>query len=130
MSKRRDVLLHVAGDEIRSSTRLKIKIASLYDQFFKATNKKEIIAHEFSHLHYEKWNKKDLEEFARLSGWTYKRENEKIVDFPPEKLIQADSDLDKEEDFSNYFGLFMTTPEVVKNHNPKVYEFFNKRFKK
>jgi hypothetical protein len=102
----------------------------LYDVFFSKTNQKEILAHEISHTELLVLNNFELEEFSILSGWSYKIVKGRVYEIPPKKLIQSDSSVDKEEDFSNYFGLFITNPEKVKKHNFKIYEFLKKRYEK
>ncbi|MBT3982099.1 MAG: hypothetical protein HOE90_12145 [Bacteriovoracaceae bacterium] len=41
----------------------------LYNLFFKAINKKEILLHEFAHIIFYKLSEKEKYKFAKLSGW-------------------------------------------------------------
>ena len=103
---------------------------AFYDLFFKLKNRKEIVAHELAHFYYKSLGLNALEDFAILSGWTYKIVKNKVYESPPKNLIQADSSVDKEEDFANYFGLFIDKPDFVKKYNIKAYDFLNKRYNK
>lgn len=99
-----------------------------YDEFFKAKNKKQIICHEAAHIIYSSLKLKERKEFARISGWKTYRINNKDVFVAPNKKIKPDSNTGQEEDFANYFEVYITDPKKVKKINSQVYSYLLKRF--
>lgn len=103
---------------------------TIYDEFYKRSNKEAIVGHEMAHLLYKKTSHEDIITFTELADWTLKVEGNQVFEVPPDKVIIQDSIVNKEEDFANLVEIYFTDPSKLKNHNPKLFEFFQKRFSK
>lgn len=102
----------------------------LFDPFFQAANKNKILVHESGHYLYSKLSIQEKLEFLAASGWT-----KVIVDrvekyVPPTKLIHEDSSVSQDEDYANHLESYLSDKSTLKSKNAKVYELFEKRFKK
>ncbi len=100
----------------------------LYDIFFEFEDKKEILAHEVAHLIAHQVEETFLSTFAEKSGWKLEVRNRQIFEVAPKKLIKKDSSFNIEEDFCNYFEIYIASPDRVKKFNLQVYNFLKKRF--
>jgi hypothetical protein len=63
-----------------------------------------------------------------LSGWDVEVKDDKIYVLPPKNPIKPDSIIDKEEDFTNYMELYISSPNQLKKTHPNMFEFFSKRY--
>lgn len=105
------------------------KAIVLYDSFFKEKQQASILIHESAHHLFQKVSVDEMNEFATLSGWTINvSENRKVYELPPKKLIKPDSDLNKEEDFSNHLEVFYLDPKKYRKQYPQIYKFIQKRW--
>lgn len=102
----------------------------LYDPFFTASNKPQILVHESGHYLFSKLPTKEKSEFAMASGWTKVIVNGSEVYLPPTKLIKDDSSDSQDEDFANYLELYLDDKASLKAKNQKVFDLFEKRFHK
>ncbi len=89
-----------------------------------------IVGHEMAHLLYARLSVDDIVLFTDLAGWTLKVEGSQVFEIPPTKVLIEDSTLSKEEDFANSVEVYFTTPAKLQTHNPRLYDFFKKRFPK
>lgn len=103
---------------------------TIYDEFYKRSNKETIVGHEMAHLLFKKLSPDDITSFTDLAGWTIKVEGNQVFEVPPGKVLIRDSIIDKEEDFANSVEIFFTDPSRLRNHNQKLFDFFQKRFSK
>lgn len=101
---------------------------TIYDEFYKRSNKEAIVGHELAHLLYKKLSVSDITSFTDLAGWTLKVEGSEVFEVPPSKVLINDSKLNKEEDFANLIEIYFTDPNKIKSYNPKLFEFFHKRY--
>lgn len=99
-----------------------------YDLFFKHPNKLDVIGHEASHFLFPKLSPTDLAEFETLSGWDIEVKDDKVYNLPPKKPLKPDSVIDNEEDFTNHMELYISSPNQLKKTNPKMFNFFLKRY--
>lgn len=99
----------------------KEKILVLYDEFFKKDNLERIVTHELSHLLYETWSRDKILEFRRLSGWKLSKTPGIII--PPSNLIEDDSAIDVEEDFTNHIEFYFYEREKIEKRNKSIYDF-------
>jgi hypothetical protein len=125
--------LYRAGDSIRKGNSATSEIRNsaivLYDSFFKEKHKASLLVHESAHHLFQKVSINEMNEFATLSGWTISvSEDRKVYEVPPKKLINPDSALNKEEDFSNHLEKFYLDPKKYIKQYPQIYEFFQKRW--
>jgi hypothetical protein len=111
-----------------ATSELTKKTIILYDKFFTYEDKLGTIGHEASHFLFPSLSPEDLTEFSDLSGWDVEVKNDKIYVLPPKKPLQADSVINKEEDFTNYMELYISNPNRLKHQNPKMFEFLLKRY--
>lgn len=102
----------------------------LFDSFFHASNKDEILVHESGHYLYEKLSTEEKLEFMAASGWTKAIVNRAEKYVPPKNLIKEDSSVSQDEDYSNHLELYLNDKATLRTKNLKVYELFEKRFKK
>ncbi len=103
---------------------------TIYDEFYKRSNKEAIVGHEMAHLLFKRLSSEDITSFTDLAGWTVKVDGNQVFEVPPSKFLIQDSVIDKEEDFANLIEIFFSEPSKLKNHNPKLFDFFQKRFSK
>jgi hypothetical protein len=103
---------------------------TIYDEFYKRSNKRAIVGHEMAHLLFKRLSPDDIGSFTDLAGWTLKVEGNQVFEVPPAKVLIQDSFVNKEEDFANSVEIFFTDPSRLKNHNQKLFDFFQKRFSK
>lgn len=111
-----------------ATSELTTKTIVLYDKFFTYRDKLGAVGHEASHFLFPSLSSGDLATFADLSGWDVEVKSDKIYVLPPKKPLQADSVLNKEEDFTNYMELYISNPRKLKEQNSKMYEFLLKRY--
>lgn len=102
----------------------------LFDTFFYASNKDQILVHESGHYLYEKLSTQDKLEFMAASGWTKSIVNRSEKYIPPKNLIKEDSSVSQDEDYANHLELYLNDKATLRTRNLKVYELFEKRFKK
>lgn len=101
------------------------KTILIYDAFFKHDDKKHIIIHELAHIALWDLEKTQVEEFARVSGWDISG----VQRTPPKKVLLSDSVEGISEDFANHIEVFYSSPDRLKVHNPKSYQFIEKLIK-
>jgi hypothetical protein len=94
------------------------KTLIFFDKFFTATNKREIIIHELSHVAAWDIDPIQLQDFFISQGW----ENEKgKPPKPPRELILPDSSESPGEDFANSVELYYSDPQRLKTFNLKSF---------
>lgn len=103
---------------------------TIYDEFYKRSKKEAVIGHEMAHLLFKRLSADDISSFMDIAGWTLKVEGDQVFEVPPSKVLMQDSVINKEEDFANSIEIFFTDPSRLKNHNKKLFDFFQKRFSK
>lgn len=101
---------------------------TIYDEFYKRSNKEAIVGHELAHLLYKKLSVSEITSFTDLAGWTLKVEGSKVFEVPPSTVLMNDSTLNKEEDFANLIEVYFTDPKKLQAHNQKLFDFFKKRY--
>lgn len=111
-----------------ATSELTQKSIILYDLFFKYPDKLGAIGHEASHFLFPKLSLADRSEFETLSGWDVEVKDDKIYVLPPKTPLKPDSVIDKEEDFTNYMELYISSPNQLKRKNPKMFDFLSKRY--
>ncbi len=111
-----------------ATSELTQKSIVLDDLFFKYPDKLGAIGHETSHFLFPKLSLVDRSEFETLSGWDVEVKDDKVYVLPPKNPIKPDSIIDKEEDFTNYMELYISSPKQLKKTHPKMFNFFSKRY--
>ncbi len=123
----------INSDTIDNPSRSEVTYGSiiLYDLFFSQQNKAAIITHESAHHLYKKLSPSDIDIFRTLSGWTYEISFEKRQVFknPPKNLIQPDSAIGEEEDFTNHVEEFFKAPKSYPKAYPSIHKFLKERLK-
>lgn len=102
----------------------------LYDKLFTYEDKLGALGHEASHFVFQELTALEIAEFEKLSGWDIETKDRKVYVIPPKTPLMPDSVLNNEEDFTNHSEMFISSPDKLKKINPKMYEFFLKRFPK
>lgn len=95
------------------------KTLIIFDNFFKVSNKREIIIHELAHVASWDVDPDILKSFFLARDWKY-REAGKIV--PPEKIMIPDSQNSPSEDFANSVELYYSDRSRLKNFNLKSFQ--------
>lgn len=113
-----------------ATSELTKKIIILYDNFFTHKDKLGAIGHEASHFVFQELTDLEITEFEKLSGWEIETKDRKVYVVPPKNPLMPDSVLNNEEDFANHAEMYVSDPIHLKKTNPKIYEFFLKRFPK
>ncbi len=85
---------------------------------------------ESGHYLYEKLSTQDKLKFMAASGWTKSIVNRSEKYIPPKNLIKEDSSVSQDEDYANHLELYLNDKVTLRTKNLKVYELFEKRFKK
>jgi hypothetical protein len=91
------------------------KTLILFDQFFKSSNKQDIINHEISHIAIYDIDPETIATFARASGWV---RNDDGTRTPPSKLLFKDSANSISEDFANHIEVYYSSKESLLAFNP------------
>lgn len=104
------------------------KTLIIFDNFFKSTNKVQIIAHEVAHLTVLDLTEKEMKDFARASGWIIDRS--KGIKTPPKNLVKSDSNESVVEDYANHIEMYHYETEKLKRLNPKVFSLIDGIVKK
>lgn len=113
-----------------ATSELTKKTIVLYDNFFTLEDKLSVIGHEASHFVFQELTTLDIVQFEKLSGWDIELKDRKVYIIAPKNPIMPDSVNDKEEDFANHAEMYISNPNKLNKINPKMYEFFLKRFPK
>lgn len=100
----------------------------LYDLYFDSKDTKEILTHEMAHIIAHQIETKYISIFAEKSGWKLEINKRQVYEVPPTKLIKKDSSFSIEEDFCNYFEIYVTNPEKIKKFNLDIYNLLKQRF--
>lgn len=56
---------------------------TIYDEFYKRSNREAIVGHEMAHLLFKKLSPDDITLFTDLAGWTIKVEGNHVFEIPP-----------------------------------------------
>lgn len=123
--RRADKSIH---KENPATSELTTKTIILYDNFFTYKDQLGAIGHEASHFIFQKLTDLDITEFEQLSGWNIETKDRKVYVIPPKNPLMPDSFLNNEEDFTNHAEMYISNPVKLKKINPKMYDFFLKRF--
>ena len=105
------------------------KTILIYDAYFKNTDQKHVILHEFAHIALWDLEKTQVEKFAKISGWVIKVKDSSIQRNPPLKLLLPDSFETVSEDFANHIEVYYSSPRRLKAHNPESFQFIDKLIK-
>ncbi|HXH76456.1 MAG TPA: hypothetical protein VNJ08_15900 [Bacteriovoracaceae bacterium] len=106
------------------------KTILFYDAFFKSSDQTNIIIHELAHIPLWDLEVLQIEDFARLSGWEIKKTRDSTVTrIPHKKFIIPDSGESISEDFANHIEVYYSSPERLKVHNLKSFQFIDKLIK-
>ena len=119
--------IHVGNPATSELTK---KTIILYDIFSTYKDKLGVIGHEASHFVFQELTDLEITEFEKLSGWEIVTKDRKVYVVPPKNLLRPDSAINNEEDFTNHAEMYISDPVKLKKTNPKIYEFFLKRFPK
>ncbi len=125
--RRADKSIHQGNSATSELTK---KTIILYDNFFYYKDKLGAIGHETSHFVFQELTDLEITEFEKLSGWVIEAKDRKVYVVPPRNPLMPDSVLNQEEDFTNHAEMYISTPAELKKINPKIYDFFLKRFPK
>jgi hypothetical protein len=113
----------------QATTDITTNSISIYNNFYRKNQRDKVITHELAHIFYQSLSPGDIMTFSETSGWTITIKNNQIFEIPPQALIK-DSKASQEEDFANTMEIYLTSPQKLKAHNLKLYEYFNKRYPK
>lgn len=106
------------------------KTILIYDAFFKNKDQKHVIIHELAHIALWDLETTQVEDFARISGWDIKKDkNSSTQRTPPKKVILPDSVEGISEDFANHVEIYYSSPERLKAHNPKSFQYIDQLIK-
>lgn len=125
--RRADKSIHEGNPATSELTK---KTIILYDIFSTYKDKIGAIGHEASHFVFQELTYLEITEFEKLSGWEIVTKDRKVYVVPPKNLLMPDSAINNEEDFTNHAEMYISDPVKLKKTNPKIYEFFLKRFPK
>ncbi|MBA2404019.1 MAG: hypothetical protein H0V66_04540 [Bdellovibrionales bacterium] len=104
------------------------KTLIIFDKFFEASNKLEVLIHEVGHLTILDLTNEEMIGFANASGWMINQE--KGIKTPPKILVLPDSSESVSEDYANHIEMYYSDPTNLKKINPTSFIYIEKIIRK
>ncbi len=105
-----------------STTVKTLNAITLYDDFFKSSEKSRIISHEMAHLYLHHLDKEKIANFAYELGWRENPKNGALVHLPNYSLLKSDSDQSLTEDITNHLEDYLHEPKKLNKKFPTRYK--------
>lgn len=103
----------------------------LYNSAFEAKHRlSRVLAHELAHEMYRELSEKEQLDYCLKAGWSYEIGRNRIIYWKPRKEedVETDSKTSRDEDFTNNIEYFLFDPTILREKNPKAYDWIKNKY--
>lgn len=102
----------------------------IYDRFFEDNKPVNVLVHELSHVIYFELSRKLKLDYLKVADWKELslQGSESTFQTGRVNFVESDGSDSPEEDFANNVEYFLTEPNILKDKNPKIYNWIKENF--